>query len=232
MFPFERPSNYSEMLNKIGLFTSIEAILLTILVGYSVPNVNAALGYFQIPVKIYEVNIPILYVVPGIAIAVVMRITRAHNLLSDVFRIRARFDLFRILIPLALAVGSHIKLDDLEKERKLAMARTFYPYASFNEPAISKELVLSSIDSWTWYWVLLELVFLLGLTSVTLIWFRAFESATYTLAGLSVGILIFQTAFSVCGRKAKDQISEIVSVPERVTKIQADFAAISRNNEP
>lgn len=226
MFPFERPTNYSEMLNKIGTFTGLEAILLTILVGYSVPNVNTALRCLQIPAKIYDVEIPILYVVPGIIIAILMRIIRAHDWLSDLFQIRARFDLFRILIPLAWTVGSHVKFEDLEKNRKRAMARTFYAYASFNDPAISKELVLSSIDSWTWYWVLLELIFLLGLTSVVLTWFRAFESATYTLAVFSVGIVVFQSVFSVCGRKAKDQIDEIVSDPSRVAKIQAEFAAL------
>ncbi len=231
MFPFERPGNYSEMLNKIGLFTCIEAILLTVFVGHSVASVNTALSYLKIPAKVYDIDIPILYVVPGIALAILMRITRAHNVLSDIFQIRERFDLFRVLIPLAWAVKSHVGLEELEKNRKRAMARTFYPYASFNEPAISKELVLSSIDAWTWYWILLELIFLLGLTSLFLVWFHAFESATFALAGFSLGILLFPTVFSICGRKAKDQIAEIVSVPERVTKIQAEFAALSGNNE-
>lgn len=224
VFPFERPKDYSEMLNKIATFTWIEAILLTFLVGHYVPYVNTALTSLKVPVKVLEVEAPVLYVVPGTVIAILARVFRLHDRISEVFKIRERFDVFNILRPLSNAVDSSIPIITLKENRNFAMRKVFYAYASFDEPKISKASVLSAIDTWTWYWVLLELDFLLIVTAVVFAYFEVLKPAIYILVAGVVGSLTFLTVFRVAGRKAQRQIDEITSDSEKVEEIRRVFA--------
>jgi hypothetical protein len=233
VFPFNRPKNYSEMLDKIGLFTFFEAIVLTLIITNILDPIRQALYARDWHVKVMSIELPLLVVLPSLAIALFARIIRLHDKLSDLFRIRQHFDVSRILLPLAKAVGykaSEEALKALKTDRKRAMRKTFYRYASFEEPAISKALVLSAIDIWTWYWVLLEFVFLLVITASLFLGFHALRPAFFTLAAFGVFLLLFLTAFPVCARKASDQIEEIVSDPERARKIRLEFAALLHNH--
>lgn len=214
------------MLNKIGMLTWIEGMLLTFLVGYYVPSVNAALTSMKLTIKVFELELPVLYFVPGTVVAVVARIFRLHNGLAKVFHIRERFDVSKILVPLSRAVGTAIPITKIRKNRDVAMRKTFYKYASFDEPKISKELVLSAIDTWTWYWALLELAFLLVITAVFLAYFRAFRPAICLLIAAAMSIVIFLTVFRVGGRKAQYQIDDITSDAQRVEEIKREFTAL------
>jgi len=214
------------MLNKIGMLTWIEAMLLTFLVGYYVPSVNAALTSLKLPIKVFELELPVLYFVPGTVVAVVARIFRLHNGLAKVFHIRERFDVSKILVPLSNAVGAGIPVTKIRDNRDVAMRKAFYRYASFDEPKISKELVLSAIDTWTWYWALLELALLFVITAAVLAYFRSFRPAICILIAAAVSILIFLTVFRVGGRKAQYQIDDITSDAQRVEEIKREFKAL------
>ena len=165
VFPFDRPTNYNEMLNKIGAFTFLEALALTWYAAWASNTVASVLNAYTVPILRYSrSSFQFLYVATAAVIALVARIPKLHNKLSDLFGIRQTFDLYRILIPLAGAVGlpvNKVFSATLKVRRKEAMQRTFYRYASFEEPKISKALVLSAIDTWTWYWILSELLVLL-----------------------------------------------------------------------
>ena len=45
MFPFERPKNYGEMLNKIGMFTLITGFMLTLLIRHYSPALAGLLAW-------------------------------------------------------------------------------------------------------------------------------------------------------------------------------------------
>ena len=223
MFPFDRPTNYNEMLNKIGIFTFVEGLLLTWFVAHFAPPVSRALEIVKLPVSIGGLQIPFLYVVPSAIVALLARVVRLHDWISDRFRIRHTFDLYRILVPLAGSVGQSLTIDAREKlarKRKAAMQRTFYLYASFEEPKISKALVLNAIDTWTWYWILAELVCLLIIAAAVLMFFGAYAPAAWILAADCGMILLFCSAFAVCGRNADYQIQEILEDAERVKALE------------
>lgn len=217
------------MLNKIGMFTFLEAIGATWLIAHYVPPVATLLGSLKIPVMVWSIELPILYVVPGVAFALIARIIRLHDSISDVFRIRQTFDLYRVLLPLAGAVNlaiSPASRDRLRAVRKKAMQRTFYAFASFEDPKISKALVLSSIDVWTWYWILIEFLGVLVVTSGILLCYGAFVPAAYTLLAILVLSSLACTAFTVCGSKADHQIEEIVGDSGRVDTLKREFASL------
>ncbi len=229
MFPFDRPSSYGEMLNKIGMFTFLSALGLTWVVAYFAPSAAAFLHSQTTTVEILTLKIPLLYVVPAIIIAVPARILRLHNKVSDLFGIRARFDLYRILIPLCgslqISVDKEFR-DKLRTHRQSAMERTYYAYASFEEPKISKALVLSAIDLWTWYWILLEIAVILAIAGIALVSLRTYAGATLVFVVLFLATLLFSTYDEVCGKLADAQIEEIVADAGRATNLKTEFSNI------
>jgi hypothetical protein len=229
MFPFERPTNYGEMLNKIGMFTFVIVLGLTLLVSHYSSLVKSFLNTFQVPVEIWSLHIPVLYVVPALLLATLARIVRLHDQVSDIFRIRERFDIYRLLIPLCGAVGVAVDLafrDKLRNRRQQAMARTFYRYASFEEPVISKAIVLGAIDVWTWYWILLEGIVMLIIASMVLLAVGAYAQSG-AIIGLSfLATLLFCTHYDNCGKRADAQIEELIADDQRVIAIRNEFNAI------
>jgi hypothetical protein len=233
VFPFDRPTNYNEMLNKIGAFTFVEALVLSWYAARASNTIASVLDAYKIPVKVFSIEFPFLYVLTAAAIALAARIPKLHNKISDLLGIRQTFDVYRILIPLAGAVGIAVDRrfsDTLKATRKQALQRTFYRYASFEEPKISKALVLSAIDTWTWYWILSELLCLLCVAAGLLLVFRAFDAASLLLALLFILTLLFSTVHRVCGKNADYQIEELVSDPERVRELQEEFGRLRRKN--
>jgi hypothetical protein len=229
MFPFERPRNYGEMLNKIGMFTFLVALILTLLVSHYSSSIASFLNQVQVPVEIWSLHIPVLYIVPALLLATLARIVRLHDKISDLFRIRERFDLNRILVPLCGAVGIPVDLafrDKLLNRRHNAMLRTFYRYASFEDPAISKAAVLGAIDVWTWYWILLEAIIMLIIASIVLVAIGAYAASFGIIATAFLATLFFGTHYGNCGRRADAQIEEIVSDEPRVLTIRNEFNAI------
>ena len=229
VFPFDRPTNYNEMLNKIGVFTFLEALALTWYAARASNSVASVLDAYKIPMKVFSIEFPLLYVLTAAAIALAARIPKLHNTLSDLFGIRQTFDVYRILIPLAGAVGLPVDQkfsNTLKVKRKQAIQRTFYRYASFEEPKISKALVLSAIDTWTWYWILSELLLLLCVAAGLMLVLGAFGAASFLLVLLFVLTLLFSTVHRVCGANADHQIEELMSDPERVHELQGEFARL------
>jgi hypothetical protein len=226
MFPFDRPSSYGEMLNKIGIFTFLSTLGLTWVVAHFSPPVAAFLKSETTTVEIMTLKIPLLYVVPAAIIAIFARIVRLHDRISDMFGIRERFDLNRILIPLCQALQIPVDNNFREKlrnQRTSIMARTFYRYASFEEPKISKALVLGSIDRWTWYWISLELCAVLAIAGAVLLGLHAYVGASVVFVTLVVAVLVFSTYYSVCGRLADAQIEEILDDGQRAAELRAEF---------
>ena len=141
MFPFDRPKNYGEMLNKIGIFTFFVALALTWYLARKVPSISAVLNSEETTFTVASLHVPILYVIASGVVALLFRIFRMHDKISDLFAIRERFDTDKILIPLCEAVG--LSVSDgarkvLRAERNLLMDRVFYKYASFEDPKIRK----------------------------------------------------------------------------------------------
>ena len=213
VFPFDRPSNYDGMLNKIGIFTFLIALALVYWIATVVPGIQRKLDFPNLEAEIFwGMHVKFSYAITAALIALIARVIRLHDKLSDLLRIRATFDLHRILIPLAGAVDYPVGLslrDKLMINRKDAMQRLFYSYASFEEPKIPKALVLAAIESWTWYWILLEGSFLVSIAAIIFLISRHLDAASIALSICIVCFGLFATCFSVCGRKADFQISEI-----------------------
>jgi hypothetical protein len=209
MFPFDRPSDYGEMLNKIGIFSFFSSLGVIWYAAKFSPPIARVLESQSTTVEIQGVHVPFLYALVAIAIAASFRAVRLHDRISDAFGIRARFDVDQILTPLCEGVGITVNQNlatKLTLHRESVMQKTYYQYASFEDPKISKALVLASTEVWTWYWILLEFMALATIAHVLLFVMRAAVGAALAFVVLCVGILLFCTHTKVCGKKAQSQV--------------------------
>src|SRR6516164_4527474 len=101
-----------------------------------------------------------------------------HDRVSDLFKIRHRFDLGSILFPLALLVGtkfSAMQLNAVDANRNTLMHKVFYKYASSraDKPLVDKHDIEHALAAWSWFWILVESMVLLVGSAFIAIYFGA-----------------------------------------------------------
>ena len=228
--PFASPTDYPEMLNKISIWTFLNSLLLTVIIGVVCPAAARLLAKYPIKVDVYGgLAVPILYIVPPVVIAVFARIVRLHDKVSDLFAIRESFDVFHILLPLAGAVGYPLDLDKLQllrSKRRDLMNKTFYRYASSTEPKIQKHLIVSALDRWSWYWILVEFLTIGLCALVLLLCCGAYQSAAWLGTVLLAFMLLGIWGHRFCARTAHAEIREILGDPTRSAEVKAVFDAL------
>lgn len=220
LMPFFTPKNYSEMLWKVALADFWLTLGCTFLVRYD-PWINTLFvrleqlpGFkeFAVAIKAPEVNLG------GFAVALLVltlsRVTRFHDRVSDLFRIRARFDCANILLPLAIMSGVQMnarQIKNLKRDRQALMRETFYKYASSRseKPLVDKHDIESALESWHIYWVALEWFFILTGFAVL----SALANSTWLLVlfwGASMTVLLFMHfRYGILEKRAEPQIQQI-----------------------
>jgi len=127
--PFDSVENYPQMRNKISFFTLTVAIFCVVLVKNNILAVSTFLDTFSIEVVLLpDLPLPIGIIVPALLIALFFHIIKFHDQLSNIFRIRRNFDIYRILIPMALLSSSNLsqsKLGIAKQRRKELMNQVF-----------------------------------------------------------------------------------------------------------
>jgi hypothetical protein len=165
-----QPADYSEMLQRVFWFSVATGVISTFLLAQDSPEIRAALDSVSTQVDFAPLkSIKILYVLIPTVIALFSRIIKLHDRISDLLRIRFIFDITFFLYPLCEGAGVPLTLEKkaaIRKSRDDAMYHTVYKYAGFKNPAIDEQLVRTAADNWGWFWVLVESIFLFGLTTV------------------------------------------------------------------
>jgi len=225
-----QPESYSEMLERIFATTLATGFLCTVFLAQGSPAVHDLVNRISASADIGPLKgVKALYVLIPLGIAIFARVIKLHDKISDIFRIRKRFDTRHILLPMAERLGFDINNPfraSVENDRIQAMYAVFYPYAGFAEPAIDQQLVRTALDNWGWFWVALEAAFL---TLVTLIVFFAIGRWNHGLLTLGVLILLILFLFyqwSVCKRSASAQVEAILQDAERADKVRRYFAKL------
>ena len=155
-----QPDSYSDMLEPIFAISVATGVICTVVLADASPALKDFLNSFKMEAEIGPLKgIKALYVLIPLVVALFSRVIKLHDLISDLLRIRYVFDTKFILYPLAIGLG--IKLtkalkQKINKNRDKMMYAVFYPYASFRDPKIDRQLVQTSADHWGWYWAFLH----------------------------------------------------------------------------
>jgi hypothetical protein len=165
---FSTPTNYSEMLKKLAGFAFYQVFIITLLLR-QIPEVNAWFNSIETFGKLGELvsalpnweNLNVLGIFIGILVALISNIFHLHDRISDILRIRSRFDKRYILIPLAQNVGATITprmSKAIDDHRDSLMRDVFYRFASSksDNPVVDKHDIEHALNAWAWFWAFVE----------------------------------------------------------------------------
>lgn len=232
--PFASVKDYPSMLIRIGEGTFVASLLALIVLRMNVPAIESALSPFTTRVPILGgFDLPMGTVLPAAAIALLSRVLRLHDLISDAFRVRQRFDLHEILSPLAIGSGATITLAQFRQianRRKQLMQDVFYTYASSGERVakIDPHTIGRALDQWGWYWVVAETTFVALITSCVLL-LAGVSSWASVLLILSLCLLcVLQFLRAECATYA---LAEVVRDPQGRNEAERDRDGLQCDTE-
>lgn len=236
MIPIEAPRNYPEMLNRIAFFTFLFALVLS----FAVPSPQEVLATQDWMKQLSNLNINFGFITVSLGnglvaagVALFCRIIKLHDRISNVLGIRLWFDIHAILIPLAAEAGVSLDFKRLEKvrlERSELMRKTFYRYASSTNPRIDSHDIIMALETWSWFWVLLEGV---ALGMGAFLWCLvagAYATASWIALACMIAIILF--AFGSHRwpvQNAKRQLSLILEDDARKADIKESFERALRD---
>jgi len=220
------------MLTKIMVFTFGISLVLVAVVAHNWPALWNLLhpNWLTFNIEVLGLkNIPTAYLIAAFLIALVARISKLHDRVSDLFGIRARFDLHEILTPLAggAAIPVDLRLRErLIQHRDQVMGDVFYRYASSTNPAIDNHLIWPALDKWSWFWICIEGTSVGTIAFILLLSVGAFPSAAFVGAGIFVGTLVSTQVNRACASAAHNEVREILGDVQRRTHIGAVLRAL------
>jgi len=227
---FGQPTDYSEILQRVFYTSVASGLVCTVLVAKASPAVQNLIDCVSIEADlVFLKGIKALYVVIPLVIATLSRMLKLHDRISDIFRIRHRFDTRYILFPLAKGAGlkltKHLQ-KKIRSNRVNCMYHTFYPYTGFKTPVIDEQLVRTSADNWGWFWVLIESCFLFVLTGGILGYLQRWNFLWICLIVALVEIILMLYMWFACRRGASRQVEAILEDPIRKINISHHFQAL------
>ncbi len=217
------------MLNRIAWGTFVTALGCILLLKNQIPPVATFLAHWTFEVKVLDVGVPIGLALSAGAIAFLARIFKWHDVLSSVFGLRRKFDVERILIPLAAGTNHFIDREQIQiirEHRHPLMQDCFYRYASSTKPELDVHIIILALDNWSWYWLLLEALTLLIPTAAVLMMFGRVSASLTVLVGV---LAIAGIMFLIYGRAkhyARLEVQAILSEGARAKTIGEEFNAV------
>jgi hypothetical protein len=221
-----QPDSYSDMLERIFIFTLGVGVICTIYLGVSSPRLSDFLNYVTKEVEIGPVKgLKILYVAIPFIFALLSRIIKLHDRISDLLKIRLRFDTKHILIQLSRGVGSDVSPERIKNNRNDLMYKVFYRYVGFKDPVIDAQLIRTALDNWGWLWVEVEASFLLILTSIIFLTMQKGIDFLICIGITIVFIFLELYQYRMCIKSAKAEVNSILDDNKRKEAILECFSA-------
>lgn len=230
-FPFKTIKDYSEMLNRIGVFTFISSIFILFLLKKFIIAFDQIITKYSLTIPYFGIPIPIGIILPSFLITIIFRMFKIHDRISDIFRIRHNFDVNHILVPMANKVGIIINDEMIKiifKNRHSLMPSVFYKYASSKSknPQIDPHLIEMALDQWSWFWVIIESSVILLFGSIILYFFRVFSVASGLIGLILLLIVFLNLILKLCSKYALNEVDAIVGDPNRKKDIKEVFYAL------
>ena len=208
----------------------IVGFICTLSLAYISPTINDFIHFSSKRWDLGPITLPIVAVVIPFFVAIISRMITLHNVISNLFMVRVKFDESQILLPLAKGVNQKIDPDFLKKIRKKRyelMRDTFYKYApNVDNSVINAQLVATALDRWAWFWSFIEPTIILLLSAIIAWWQISFKYSLLYFGVTIVFILVAIFIYSSCKRAAKYEVDDILNDNNRKTEIKGVFNAL------
>jgi len=225
-----QPDSYQGILKRIFYMSVITGVVCTFCIAKASPLFKELLDSFNVEANLGPMkNVKALYLLIPLGIALTSRIFRLHDKLQKVFGIRKKFEERYILQP--LAKNLNLNLDEQQKccianKRTDLMRNVFYPYASFSNPSIDRQLVYTAADHWGWFWSALESSFILLITIIIFLALSAWLYLKITLGVVLLLVLFMFYQWRILIKTAETQVKAIKEDPKRQEKTTSIFQTL------
>jgi len=228
---FGAVQNYPQMLRKIAVFTFLSSCLAVYVLRHQFDVVGKSLAPYSNKIPFLDFSVPLGTFVPAFVVALVFRICKLHDRLSDLFGIRQRFDTEYILRPLAAQSGvTPEKVDSpkIAKARRDLMSKTFYKYASSTpeRSTIDTHYVTMALDQWSWFWIILESLTVASIVGIMLLITWKWIALLWVLGFMLVAGLLLWPIWRGCKVYAKQEVDQILADAKRKAEIAEVFDAL------
>jgi hypothetical protein len=178
-----------------------------------------------------EATFPSGTVLPALLIAILSESLKLHDIVSNVFRIRAEFDVRYILLPMAVMCGVQLtdaKLQQLIQHRAALMGQVFYAFASSSpgKSTIDEHDIKMAMTQWSHYWCLLEANVWVLATAALLIIYTQFKVATVMLSVFVAATGLMAVTMAGCRRYVRGEIRQILADSARMRTITQALNAL------
>jgi len=210
------------MLNRIALFNFFTGVVILYFLSKYVHGINILVENTSWKIEIIGKNFSIFNVAIPFLIALISRIIKLHDRISDILGIRKRYDVKYILTPIAEKAGYNTNdKKKFVKNRRVLMSKLFYKYASSIEKdcIIDYHDVIMAMDQFGWYWVMIEVEFLLIIGILFSLAYRSFSFSFDLIIILLASFLISQNVLMQCKRYTSIEVDKICNDVNRKNEI-------------
>lgn len=219
--------DYDDMLKKISSYTFLTIVVCIFILTYYIPEIKIFFEKYPFDFSLSGFKIPIQNFIIAIFITSLFRAIILHDKISDLFRIRYRYDIKYILIPLKDKLGlNKLDIDMIKKNRNNLMSQTFYAYASSTNQKIDSHLINRTLEQWSWYWIVIESMAILFFTILIFFYFGHIKG--YLILSLIWVIMLLSTFLlkHLCKRYTQREIDAILELPNSHKEIREKFNAL------
>lgn len=229
---FQTVHNYSQMLNKISLYTFLFSLLAFYILSKQIEPIHDFLFQYPTKIEVYSIPLPLGLFLAAFAVAFIARIIKLHDRVSDCLGIRRRFDVKYIIMVMADSLGvslSKAQTARLKIARDRIMRDVFYRYASSTESRahIDPHDVTMAMDQWAWFWIIVEAQTVIILSAIVLL-FAKKMFVVFILVVISVPIsaVLLIYIWRKCKEYAQIEIQQILDDDTRKREIRDKINAI------
>lgn len=223
--------DYPSMLNRIFLVTLSSVALATYVIRVAIGTSSDFLSQIDGVVPIQHLGMGITTLVMAVLVAGAFRAIKMHDRISDLLRIRERFDTHHILVPLALLSGANLRTQsvrEIRRNRRNLMNQVFYTYATSTEgkEKIDRHLIQMALDQWAWFWVLVETLLVWSVSAIILLATQEYMVAAYVFLALGVLLFAAMIIYRMCEERALREVEAITASDSNRQAIAEAFREI------
>ena len=223
--------NYAKMLRKIALFSFIFSAFAVHLLRTYIPNIDNFLKPFSPSITVFNVSLPLGTFLPAFLFALISRIMKLHDRISDIFKIRKHFDSHHILLPMFKDSGANnakVDLNRLREKRNELMSQIFYKYASSSpsKSVIDTHYVTMALDNWSWFWIVQEAAIIALFTSIIFLFTGMIGNALIGAVVILLCLFLLFYIWKGCINYARQEIDQIFDQPNTKDEVSGVFNAL------
>jgi hypothetical protein len=224
MWLFESPQNYSQMLKKVAWSTFFIVLIALFILAQCVDSFAEFMKRisFNMEYEIDGIKLYTAYFYIPFIFAILENIFKLHDRISDIFRIRYRFDKFVIINRFLHRCKMEQNINKINKRnREEIMYKVFYEYASSTKPVIDPHLICMALGAWRWYWIINATVAITGLIGIIMLIMNFSFHKLIVILGIILVLYIFSFMIKhfQCKSYAIKEVDTILNDEERLNAI-------------